>query len=320
MMLTMITKNAAANYWRDHSLEETVSWEMEPGSRIELGYRESDIPWEALTRAGVDECRLDILVTDATKKRKSTRYKTITWSGVLPEGSARLAPEGFAVSSPEMCFVQCAATRGLLETIRYGLEICGTYATEKGLHGGTYGRAPLTDTGRLVQYVSKCGERRGVAIARRALQYIVGWSASPMETAVLMLLCLPVIYGGYGLPYPDMNGRFNPAARGRKHAQGSKFYCDLYWPEYALDVEYNGKSHEEDSSKTHDALRNNIIQSKGTMVIVLTWDSVFKVERFDQSVQMIVKRMRIRYRHRIGKAKFVIARNDLRQCVMPTLR
>ena len=54
-------------------------------------------------------------------------------------------------------------------------------------------------------FLDSVGKVNGKAKAKRALKYVIDGSLSPMETMVYMLLCLPVMLGGYGLPKPEMN-------------------------------------------------------------------------------------------------------------------
>lgn len=313
----MLTKTTAVNYWRDHDLDETYPWQ--PSGTGCLHCTESEIPWESLDREFDPEEVIYALVNEQSLRRCTSRVKSVLWSGTLPEESARMTSDGYAVSSPEMCFVQCADEDGFHEAVLYGLEICGTYSCKIGRHGKRYGRRPLTDVGKLSRYVARCQGIKGVKVAKRALMHIIGWSASPMETTVIMLLCLPRAHGGYGLPFPSMNRRLDPTQANRLLTKRDCFYCDLSWPEFHLDVEYDGKDSHDWTKRARDARRNNIIQSQGTTVFVLTWETVFRVEEFERDMQLILNKMHIRSRTRVSKQKFVRARKELRSHVMPML-
>mgnify|MGYP007055184147 FL=1 len=57
----------------------------------------------------------------------------------------------------------------------------------------------MTTVERLRAFTENVGPVHGRKKAARALQYVMGDSASPRETALAMLLCLPYRLGGYGI-------------------------------------------------------------------------------------------------------------------------
>ena len=112
-------------------------------------------------------------------------------------------------------------------------------------------------------------------------------SASPRETALAMLLCLPPCRGGYGFSKPQMN---YPCLRpGSAKAHGVRqFYCDLFWPSWNLAVEYDSKAHHSDERKiVEDQTRSTILTSLGISVISLRAQQVDDPVRFEHAASAI---------------------------------
>ena len=136
-------------------------------------------------------------------------------------------------------------------------------------------RPPLVSIGRLRRYAELARGFYGRGRALRALKYVVPGSASPMETALVMLLCLPCSLGGYGLPLPVMNhhvGQNMP----RDSIAGKEYYvCDLYWPDAGLDVEYDSDlCHTGPDRIADDSARRDALKELGVDVITVTWQQI----------------------------------------------
>lgn len=79
------------------------------------------------------------------------------------------------------------------------------------------------------------GSGKGYAVADLAFDN----SGSPMETALALMLTLPVEMGGYGLPKPILNWSvpIDPEMRGI--AAQDEIIADLCWRDYGLVIEYD---------------------------------------------------------------------------------
>ncbi len=170
-------------------------------------------------------------------------------------------------------------------------EFCGTYRLAVGEGTPRYRVAPLTSKERIGQVLSQLdgvfGERR----VREALRLGFEGSASPMETALVMMLTLPVEWGGFGLPRPQMNHAVN--VRGLPYVPVSleQVTPDLLW-------EDRGQGHdvvlEYDSDEFHgvgddvtaaarsrkageDAVRSNVLALKGFLCLRATTEAMRSV-------------------------------------------
>jgi len=187
-----------------------------------------------------------------------------------PGGSFLRMASGMVVSSQELCFMQMAHELSLVELVALGYELCGSYRLGSAPDQGFRADLPLTSVSGLGSYAAKAVGMRGRVNAQRALRYIADGSASPMETILAMLLTLPYSLGGYGFPRPQLNYCVaTPAgASAGKAAGDSKYYCDLYWPDAKVDVEYDSDAYHTGSDRiAKDAIRRNALIRAGVTVI-----------------------------------------------------
>ena len=223
-------------------------------------------PWDLATP-------LHILVGEYNARKATKSLQCHIASRQFPNGSFIQVDSKLAVSSPELCFVQMASELSLIELIALGYEFCGSYRLEENNRQGRGFRddLPLTSVAKLEAYLSRVAGLKGSKNARRALRYITDGSASPMESALTMMLTLPYKLGGYGLPMPLLNCPVQVTKDASKTTRKAKLYCDLYWPEEQVDVEYDSDAYHANPSRiAKDAIRRNALTSAGVTVITLS--------------------------------------------------
>ena len=197
--------------------------------------------------------------------------------------------DGLYVSTPEMAFCEMASVLSLERLIALGFELCGTYRRASTFGLARYDAIPLTSPGALASFIEKSPQFKGVKKARRALPCILAGSASPRESELAMLLCLPYSLGGYGLPHPTMNAEMplpkNVAATGR-----SSLRCDLYWPAARLDVEYDSAEfHSAERLLANDSMRRIALESMDVTSVNLTAEHLRRASLFDEAAQGIAR-------------------------------
>lgn len=174
-----------------------------------------------------DESLIHTTVAHARLRRAGGGIETSVRKGPFHPRSFMRIEDGLYVSTPEMAFCEMASVLSLERLIALGFELCGTYRRASTFGLARYDATPLTSPGALASFIEKSPQFKGVKKARRALPCILAGSASPRESELAMLLCLPYSLGGYGLPHPTMNAEMplpkNVAATGR-----SSLRCDLY--------------------------------------------------------------------------------------------
>ena len=157
---------------------------------------------------------------------------------------------GLYVPVPELCFVQMASELSLPELIRFGFDLCGTYAPGHGSIKTIYQLSPLSTRQSLIEFCESHPYLDYAKKARGALNYVLDNSASPQESNLSIFFTLPFKYGGYAAPFPVLNVLYDKAREDR--------FPDLYWPEYGIDMEFNGAEFHKEV--TDDAVRRNQLQ------------------------------------------------------------
>jgi hypothetical protein len=92
-----------------------------------------------------------------------------------------------------------------------------------------------------------------------------------METATSMLLTLPSIDGGFGLPAPRLNRRFDDEP-------GHYYVLDLFWPSAMLALEYDGEVHASSEQRHRDAARRARLGRSGVTVVTMTKRQLYSYE------------------------------------------
>ena len=117
-----------------------------------------------------------------------------------------------------------------------------------------------------------------------------------METMTYMLLCLPAMMGGYGLPKPELNATIPLDEEARTIARRRHCEGDLCWPGVQLDIEYHGEVHVGAAQMKSDVGRELGIEHMGWRVITVTSPQVFDADQFEvvakEAAAKIGKRLR----------------------------
>lgn len=239
---------------------------------------------------------LSVLASDARNRSQTLKISSSQWSSPLPEKSFVQAGGGLLVSTPEFVYLQMASRLSLAHLIVLAYELCGTYL--QGKEGPASKRSvPLTSTSKLLTFVEKAPSTPGRKRALRALRYTLDNAASPMESILSILLCLPYALGGYALEQPKLNYRVDIPNRLRKLADREYCICDLCWPEMKLVVEYDSKLHHSDPERREsDRRRQSTLTARGFTVVSVSNTQIMDGHAFNrlshQLARLIGKRLR----------------------------
>ena len=227
---------------------------------------------------GLSRSSIHLLVDRSLRNKRVRGVKLHSTCESLPKGALlRVAPGVFCVS-PEYLFVRYAMEADFLSAVLLGFELTGCYALRRDIPGGLLQRHPICSANSIERLLAKCKGMRGVEKAARALRYVVDGSGSPRETALVMLLCLPMRYGGFGLPFPQMNVRLD-LGKGGGLFWGAANAFDLVWKDARLIVEYDGaETHAGDESRDRDNLRRDASIVAGYTVIGVSRRQLATVE------------------------------------------
>ena len=246
----------------------------------------------------------------------------------LPDRSFYRLDDDVFVASPELCLMQLAVKLSEPQVVKLALEMCGSYAIDLyaavdiGFYdsreedadesSGMCKRPPLTSAAKLEAYAGRLLAQGSRARSAHYLRYVVDGSASPRETALYMLLCMPPRFGGYGLMQPELNFRIELTPQERLMVGAHHYDCDLYWLDKHVAIEYDSKKHHSAEEKQErDAIRRNMLQYMGEQVIVATRTQVNKMAAFDKLARQIGRAIGKRFR--VPADEHIAARAQLRE-------
>ena len=148
-------------------------------------------------------------------------------------------------------------------------------------------RRKLTDPASVTRFLERCresGERLAVGTARieRLVPHAVVNAASPKEIETALCLGLPQCMGGCGYGKPCLNHELKVPA-----SQKSR-YCDLYWPEQNVCVEYDGEEeHTAPQALEEDAMRNNDLVALRVPIFRVTAGQLASTLKFNRVARQI---------------------------------
>ncbi len=143
-------------------------------------------------------------------------------------------------------------------------------------------RPPITTHERFELEIARMKYLGGLKRARRLAPFIVEGAGSPLETNMVMIICLPPELGGEGWRIPYLNRRIalSPSAQ---LLSGSSFCVgDQVWPDSKLVLEENGKEYhaDRDGFAEHSG-RRAALESMGYIVQEITYAQMSHYEQLE---------------------------------------
>lgn len=285
-MAIFIGHKTALAYWRTHDRNWAQPISQAAPQENNSPYY-SQIDTGILWKFGIDEKPVSILVSCKANMRKSQNLSPRIWSGKHPSRSFYKIAQGLYVSTPEATFLQLGKKSSLIQLITIGYELCGSYGLSAQSDSGFLRREPRSNPRLIERYLEKCDGIHGVKAAKRASSYIAKGSASPMESLLSMLLCLPPSLGGFGLPRPELNFPIETNEGGVVMRR-----CDLCWPDQRFALEYDSDTFHSDASKLHlDSSRRSTLEKAGVHVVSVTKNQVFDRGQLFNLATIVSKRL-----------------------------
>lgn len=285
-MAIFIGHKTALAYWRTHDRNwaQPIS-QAAPHENNSPYY--SQIDTGILWKFSIDEKPVSILVSCKANMRKSQNLSPRIWSGKHPSRSFYKIAQDLYISTPEATFLQLGKESSLIQLITIGYELCGSYGLSAQSDSGFLRREPRSNPQLIERYLEKSDGIHGVKAAKRASSYIAKGSASPMESLLSMLLCLPPSLGGFGLPRPELNFPIETNEGGIVMRR-----CDLYWPDQRFALEYDSDTFHSDASKLHlDSSRRSTLEKAGVHVVSVTKNQVFDRGQLFNLATIVSKRL-----------------------------
>lgn len=267
-MIIILAYQSAMKFWLQVTTAVDMATTASTIKSIQAATGNSkDISSLALQDKGFGRQPYHVLVEPGQRRQATKRVVCHQASSGFPAGSFRRVDKDILVASPELCFLQMATILPLAKLVEWGCFLCGSYAIlpDEGL---VHGRELLTSKQKLGHYLRKCQGQRGYSEAVKALARICEGSASPQETKLALLLSLPKKQGGYGFPQPAMNHKVVYTAQEQRIYEKHHVVLDLYWPQWKLGIEYDGREYHGDSDAiTHDREKSSEMATRQIEVI-----------------------------------------------------
>lgn len=285
--------------------------------RVPTGKDVRGIDFEAV---GIKRWPVSLVVADAASRGKSKLVACHVWMAPAATRSFVRVGEGLYASRAEACFLQLATRLSPAQLTLLGYELCGTYVLDENHPNGFRNREkPLTTVETLRRYALKAAGAKGSKKALQALRFVVDRSASPMESMLTMLLCLPTARGGYGIALPRLNHLVKMPDEIRRATGRVRCFCDLCWPEARLAVEYESDLfHGGAKDVARDSKRRAALARVGYAVVTVTWSQVRDARELDEVARVLAKHLGRRLR--IARTDWMARRYELRNELMPRKR
>ena len=276
---------------------------------------------------------LHILVPSREMGDRSRTIVPHVWTGEIPTRSFIEIESGVFLSAPAFTFLQMATELSQVELIQLAMCFCGFYVPSPQFGRGNPALAalpltslhkemvstasvfeidPVCSTRILSAYVKRARGCRGIKQARAALGMVLDHAASHMETALYLLLCMPVRMGGYGLSKPELN----PKVIVEQASGSSTCYPDLYWRGMSIDVEYNSDAeHSGPSAHYKDSKRMVAIVCNRITYISIATRQLYTTTDLDNAARGLARLLKHRIRY--TDAEWRKRRMLLRAAVLP---
>ena len=161
----------------------------------------------------------------------------------------------------------------LVAAVVLACEFAGTYRLGVGEGKTTYRRPPLMSAESLNRTIGDLHGTANVTRAAEVADLFYEQSASPMETALALMLTLPVNLGGLGLPRAELNAAVDVSQWRGTLTDRNTVEPDLLWRARRVAIEYDSAEFHEllgARQLEEDARRANILTACGYRVLRVT--------------------------------------------------
>lgn len=168
----------------------------------------------------------------------------------------------------------------MVEAAVLACEFAGRYRLLRAGGGVDYDAHPVMTLASLAEVLDTLGSRgysQAVHRAQKVRKLAFDGSASPMETSLALLLTLPLEFGGFGLPRPQLNAPIDVSVPGGQMTVTP----DFLWGEQRVALEYDSDEFHANKGREQagrDALRANALLAGGHHVFRATTQMVRTLE------------------------------------------
>jgi len=178
----------------------------------------------------------------------------------------------------------------VIRVAQVAMELMGTYRLPSAPGSETrYHCSPITSAEKIGAFIDAFPPSNGYRHtgAFHNLELIIQWamprSASPMETALALMLTLPPKQGGYGIPQPELN---SPLDQGDPNS----LKPDFLWREQGLAIEYDSDEFHAGAGADKveaDIERANVLRAQGLTVLEITRGIALNLSKLDTAARQV---------------------------------
>ena len=216
----------------------------------------------------------------------------------LPPGSLLQVDANTIVCSPELTFVQIAASGNAAATLKIGYELMGLYTLRTDNQQEIVPAEQAMTIQSLTDYLEQLPPTRGRRKAAELLPLLCERSRSPLETDTALMLHLPHIRGGFNTELPLLNYRIELTGQAQSACSRSSIECDLYFPKARVDVECNSTYHNSEQQRRLDDERATALAAMGILVIPVSIPQIEDLDKLEAVARIITRRGGGKYRPR----------------------
>lgn len=298
-MAVFLSVDGSLRYWRSYAPYYNREVMASPSPHASLSEGVSllkDIDHLDLGEFADEHGELELLVSNVSKRSRSHSVTSRVVSTALPDNSFYRVKASVYACSPELLLVLFAARASIFDTIALGCELCGTYSLTESIASSQHDA--ITSVADIQHFLKAAPGLNGADRCRRALRHIRNGSASPRETDLYMMLCLPSRMRGFGLEQVSLNHPLVVPPWLKSKTGMSKITPDLYWEKGKIAVEYESDEHHLDSPLvrryqrqhlTDDSIRRRTYEAMGVSVITVTNGEFIEYSEVSRIAQLLAK-------------------------------
>ena len=222
------------------------------------------------------------------------------WRWPIPNDAFVPDKKGRRFCTPEFTFLLLARLLDVKELALFGLELCGTYAIDANdSRGFVTCTVPETTVDKLRKFLDSCPGAPDHRKATSALKYIADRSASPMESVLVLLLCLPRRLGGFGLPMPELNVSVDEL-KGLKNSRKGPI-VDLIWRIALFSLEYDSDMFHTGADRiANDSRRRAILAELGIQSLSVTNEQIKDPVELERIAKLAAKALNKKF-HKVSR-------------------
>lgn len=189
-----------------------------------------------------------------------------------------------------------ARIRGLVNAAVIACEFAGHYRLPTGNVGTNYQAPALMTCASLKHMAQSIGSRSMEKRATDVAHIAFDNSKSPMETSLALMLTLPIEFGGFGLPRPELNKDIDVSGWRGILSDRNIICADMWWEDFGVALEYDSFSfhgQQKEAHRTSDAIRSNILTSLGCRTFRATLGAIRALEGTALLARQIAKQLHV---------------------------